>query len=277
MAEKIINDIPDYFIKFLLPLNKITEFDTETFGEAYNKRWNETIVCEYILTKKIESAQIHELFVSNKLNSNLLIRMSLDPIDKELCLRLMLSALHLNEKEASKLLKHHGYMEIEYITAVDNIRQRVDFVCKLLLSLLKYTRAPGYMNKSALVYRPASWLKPFHKRKMLSDADLFLLSTTVHLKEKAALYTAHTHGMEQFNLPDILIKYIDYRKTSYYLDAIHNMALYGINKRVTLGPGDTTELCSDGTLFDVLFVEKDPFHPFGKYGAIELKERIEEL
>ena len=116
-------------------------------------------------------------------------------------------------------------------------------------------------------------MESFLKNTSLASADLFLLFTNTHWAKRDNENWIHTHGMEQFGLPDIQVKFTENAKASYYRELLNNTAIYCIKNGPVLQVGDTAELAGDGVMYKINAVKKDVEHPYGHFGAIEITKQ----
>jgi hypothetical protein len=151
--------------------------------------------------------------------------------------------------------------------------ERVRFSVQTLLTVLQHDSAIGYVNVSGQVYRPKIMVEPFFEKSFLEPIDLFLLCANTHLVKNDNKYWMHTHGMEQFGLPDIQVTFTENEPAPYYRELLCDAAIYSIKQGPVLHVGDTAELAVDGVMYKINAVKKDAEHPYGHFGAIEITKQ----
>ena len=82
-------------------------------------------------------------------------------------------------------------------------------------------------------------------------------------------YWAHSHGMEQFGLPDVECPYHDADRHDYFYQLVGDACLYMIENGPVLSIGDTAELQGDGVIFKVAEGSKEGF---GRFGCLRLEQ-----
>jgi hypothetical protein len=80
----------------------------------------------------------------------------------------------------------------------------------------------------------------------------------------------HTHGLDQFNVPDLQTRFRDSKQHEYYWELISDASIYTIENGPVLKPGDTAELKGDGVIYEIVSAKIDPDHPFGSFGCLEI-------
>ncbi len=148
----------------------------------------------------------------------------------------------------------------------------------VLLTLLEDEKIPGFFNACGESYLSRRLIGDVLKADTLTSDDVCYLFTSFQLIHEENGYSAHTHGMEQFALPDIQMNFEKLEKYSSIRIIMIHVALTMMEEGQALKPGTTFEIRGEGIIYDIKSVSKDKDFPdhFGKYGAIEFSERKED-
>ena len=266
------NKQPEFYIHFCIPLSTAIEFDTNQIMKKFREQWGIKIACGENPEWSDSDMKIRKYLLTDGAN-NLLISVDERPLPSYLSNFSIDSVHNLDADESSSFLDHKAYILIKYVMGDSSAMERVKFSVQSLLTLLQYDSAIGYVNVSGQVYRPKIMVEPLFERTFLEPIDLFLLCTNTHLVKNDSEHWIHTHGMEQFGLPDIQVKFTENAKASYYRELLNNTAIYCIKNGPVLQVGDTAELAGDGVMYKINAVKKDAEHPYGHFGAIEITKQ----
>ena len=176
----------------------------------------------------------------------------------------------LTDEERAAAETHQGYVRLDYLGGSATPRERAAFLCRALLSLMQMPHAVGYICLSAMAYHPRPWLDRFSAQN-LSDGDLFLLLTDTHLVSGGLDRASwiHTHGMEQFDAPDVEVRVAD-DDSRKMRDVLGNAALYMIRSGPVLKRGHSLQLENEGEVYRVVGAPRMRGHRFGRHGLIGL-------
>jgi len=97
-------------------------------------------------------------------------------------------------------------------------------------------------------------------KKVLQLEDLYLMFVSTQQVDYGTRYWLHTHGLEQFNLPNLEITFQDRDKLGYYQMVLDNMAIYILENGNILKSGETAEIMGDGVNY-LITVRKDEEFP----------------
>lgn len=263
------DEMEQYYINLWIPFSDVINLDIDLIMGAFEKTWS----------KKIIVGEADDLFGSKKegiknylvLYNDHTIRLKYEkqPIPEDLS-KLVLQTPNLNNDSKRKIKHQKSHIMVEYLMGSDDAKERIRISAMVLISLLNINEAIGYVNTSAMVYRPKNDISYLLKKDNLDSIDLFQLFIKTELVSMQNKYWMHTHGMEQFDCPDIQILYND-NNTSYNEKLISNAAIYMINRGAILNPGNSIELNKDGKIWKIESVKANEDHNFGQYGAIEIK------
>jgi hypothetical protein len=190
-----------------------------------------------------------------------------------------------NQEQIDRVKNHKGHASLAYLLGPQESLQRVRFAADAVMTLLNDDRAIGFVNVSSEFYWPKEMIRKLLSKEALfrfkgvpeqfrnqwaQAARLFLLFVNLHLLRDTRERWFHTHGLEQFHLPDMQVKFADPAKDAYYIDLLKSASLYAINNGPVLKPNDTMDMAGDGIMYRIKPVSPDPEHPYGHFGAIEL-------
>lgn len=272
--------IPDYCIRIILPLSTEITFDYNAFSVEYLQRWNDKIVCGS-LEKDTGDTSIESKFAICDTNQNKIIWMTYSPQQLQPELTKLLTAASdagftdnekLMDSDKTALLSNKASIELNYMLGEVTGKERAEFTAKSILLLSKLYPVIGYVDASAQSYRPVSKLMAFEGKSKLESSDLFLIFVNVQIVSGVSTTEIHTHGMDQFWLPDIQMIFKNKSDLNYNFDVLRNSAVYLLEKGNILKIGDTGELAGDGINYEVIKVKEVKDHSFGYYGAIGLKK-----
>lgn len=259
-------------IRVMVLLSEPIILEKERFISLYHREWKDNLLFEENpqwsdLTKGIQSYLVSDGFHcailtyhSNSIPEGLIVR------------SLQLS----NIKDSSEVMKYKGhtaYIDVHYAVSVGETfsLDKVRFINRLLHLFATIEETVGFINISAQLTRSRLDYFRMSKKADLNKAVLFHLFVSVQI-EQGKEFWMHTHGMEQFELPDIECWYDNEKDGAYYYELIGNMALYMFDKGPILKVGHTFSM--DGEeMFEIAKPKDVEGHEFGKDGAIRIKKR----
>lgn len=274
--------LQNYCINLFIPLTENKNFNPQDLMNTFKQMWGIDIVCVQPNGEESENGASKKYMVGNGPdNNNLYITWTREPLKKEMIDILVESSEAgftnnepITTADVAKLKNHKGYFQVEYILGPDAPKRRVLFTTKLLLTLSKMYSSSGFVNASAQSYIPSTRIgADLFKNKELPTSEIFLLFVNIQMVADGHQIELHTHGMDQFWLPDIQMQFSDKDNLNSYYDVIRNAAVYMIEKGNAMNIGDTANLAGDGMMFKVTEVKEERDHPFGYYGVIGLKRQ----
>jgi hypothetical protein len=263
--------LPDYGIHLLIPVAEKIEIDEAGVVAHFKKRGVEKVVCSHVEKWSDPKKGIKKYLVGNGAN-NLVLTVMPEPLGKELtemCITMWSSG---DEKEAEDLRKHKSFIGIEYQLGLAKPMDRVAFTAKLLRHVLKRKETLGYLNASAQTFVFKKRVGDVLAKKKLETADLFRLFVGFHVVDLDAKYDVHSHGLGAFELPDLRKSCWDEKQVDAVKNQLSEIAVYMIRKGVALKPGETLRFAEEKKVYRIRAVEPDEEHPFGKFGAVEIRE-----
>jgi len=260
---------PEYHIHLCMPLVRPGAFDPEDIMQRFKARWGIDVGCSNV-EEWSQPKKKQEIYLLGNGKDNLRITVAGTPLSKDLKEVILRGAPDLGQEEVQAVKDHAGYYLLDYILGDDDSAEPVYFTAKALMIFLEDKNVIGFANIPAMLYQPREKIESILDNldgQEFSSAELFLLFVTVHLVDEDGKYWIHTHGMEQFGLPDIQMWYADGDKYDYY-EFVGTAAAYMIDNGPVLKPSDTAELTGDGIIYKIESAEEELDHPFGEFGSI---------
>lgn len=281
----------NYYVNLYIPLSEGKTFNPEDLVKTFKEMWGITIVCadDRGIGRKFRgtppddsrNTSLKGYMVSEGMDkNNLLLAWDSEPLSKERVDVLIRGSMAgftngqiISESDVSSLRGHKAYFQVDYIRGPEDPKERMLFTAKLLLTLSKHYPVCGYVDSSAQAYTPlSSYPSGIFDRREITVTDLFRLFINVQTISDTEDAEIHTHGMDQFWLPDVQL-ICPKEGLSRDLDVLRNAAIHMIDEGKAMNIGDTSEVAGDGRLFKVGAVKPDDQHPFGFYGAISLRRQ----
>jgi Domain of unknown function (DUF4261) len=180
----------------------------------------------------------------------------------------------LDDRNVEDYMDNRAHIVIENTVSRQTGRMQSAFAVQILLTILKEANAAiGYNAISAMMYRAKEPILALLNRNPKFDATMmFNLLGSMHAIRNGR-YWIHTHGMEQFGLPDIEVRFDDEGQRSYFINLLGNAAAYMIHQGRVLKVGDTSEMAGDGVVFRIASAQSDSQHQFGVFGAVAITEK----
>jgi hypothetical protein len=260
--------LPESHIHLVLLYSAGPAFDPDSYMQACQERWNAKVVCADA-SELWPSADGRTSYMLTDGTHTARLAVSSEPLEDRLISMLQMGTPYLDERAAAELRDHVAYIVFDYLLGPDNGSERATFAAKALLTLARDLAVVGYVDTSAMLYQTRSQVDALLSATLTPD-ELFLLLGSVHTVGEGAGAWIHTHGMEQFGVPDLQIHLADASDQEYYRDVLINAAIYMIDRGPVLKPGDTAELVGDGVIYRILKAKRNRLHPFGEYGCLEL-------
>ncbi|HVP76384.1 MAG TPA: hypothetical protein VMV04_00670 [Thermodesulfobacteriota bacterium] len=281
----------NYYVNLCVPLSESKPFNPEDLARAFKEMWGIAVICadDNELGRKFRRTRCNESLEANLKGyvisegvdkNNLLLAWNSKPLSKERTEVLVQASDRgftnrqiISVPGISSLRNHKAYFDLDYIRGPDDPKERMLFTAKLLLTLSKRYPVCGYVDSSAQSYTPLpSYPSGIFDKREITLTDLFRLFVNVQTISGTTDTEIHTHGMDQFWLPDLQIICPE-EELSRDFDVLRNAAIYMIHKGRPLEVGGTGELAGDGRLFKIAAIKPDDQHPFGFYGAISLRRQ----
>lgn len=260
--------LPESHIHLVLPFSAAPSFEPDSFMFSYQERWGAKIACADA-SELWPSADGRTSYMLTDGTHTGRLAVSSEPLEDRLVSVTLMGAPYLDERDVAALRDHAAYIAFDYLLGSDNGSERATFAAKALLTLVHDPAVVGYVDTSAMLYQTRSQVDALLTATLTPD-ELFLLLANAHTVGEGAGAWIHTHGMEQFGVPDLQMRLADTGDQDYYRDVLINAAIYMIDRGPVLKPGDTAELVGDGVIYRIKSVKRDRLHPFGEYGCLEL-------
>jgi hypothetical protein len=149
--------------------------------------------------------------------------------------------INLNDEQKSKILSHKAYILIE----IDRSGLlSMDLLGKVIKIALKEDLVIGYMCILGQIIFMKEIFKDDFLDSVLEPDDLLSMFMSIQLVSRATgflgkkKYWVHTHGLEQFALPDIQINDVAAKKLDVAYEWIYGVALHSMNNNVEIKPGE---------------------------------------
>ncbi|MDI7278220.1 MAG: DUF4261 domain-containing protein [Anaerolineae bacterium] len=265
--------LPDYRILLCLPLREPVDLDPHQLVERYRARWGTSLRCGENPQWADPQKGTRGYLAADDQHS-ILLTVSARPLGADLMDPLPDSNWHLtalDEAQKATLEGQRGYVMLRYALGSEEPLARVRFTARVLLALLDLLDgAIGYVNVAAQSYVPRETLQAYLPDHPLEPAGLFLLFGNAQFVEEGSGHWVHTHGMEQFGVPDIEVTTAEDNQAHHCWNLLASAAAYMIERGPILKPGHTAELLGDGVIYRIREARVEPNHPYGQCGAIEL-------
>jgi hypothetical protein len=272
-AEKETKPTVQAVTSVVLPLRDVHQLDTATFSRRFREIWGDKIAISEAKSQSLGSRK-YEL---GRGSEKLTLTVESNPLPRGLAevsiTAAKSSALpnELTSSEEKEFLDNVGHMTMMNQISQNNGPAQSAFLSEALITLMKQVdSAVGYNVLSAQMYRTRAWLDSMLSGTPGMDpALMFVLLGNIHAVRNGKFWI-HTHGMEQFGVPDIEVEFDDESKRSYFTELIGDAAMYTAENGPILKVGDTAELAGDGVMYRIGEAVVDPEHPFGRFGAIRI-------
>ncbi len=268
-------------IRILIPLSEKADFKQEAFQNTYQETWGNKVFCEPINNDDRDEVYDNNYILTDSLHRNMiLLKYSSKPLDSEITKMLANAGKKgftdnkpITNEDTQALQNHQAFIELECNIGQREAIDSLDFTANTLLSVFKVLPAIGYANTIAQSYKPLVRIKEFESRTTLQRADLFLLFVNIQIVSDNTYTDIHTHGMDQFKLPDLQIVFDEKTETNYHYNVLRSAAVYIIENGNILKLGNTWQLSGDNTIFEVVLYKNDKQH-FGYNRVISLERTI---
>lgn len=254
----------DYSIDLCIPLKKPIRVNPKKVMKGFKKRWGVKVAFEQY--PKLSIPERGSYLLTNGKNC-LVVSNSTEPLAKEM-VELFLSGLGIRDEERNALTANKGCILLQALDMNDRTLDRAILASQSLFLFLNDTNSLGYASKSGQLYRPVRGLKKFSQVSAIGPFELLLVLTTVH--SLSELNWMHTHGMDQFGVPDIEIWYDEEEEREYFQGLLGYAATYCIENGPILKVGDTMGNAADGIDFRVKQAVEKTDHSYGRFGGIQL-------
>jgi len=261
--------LPAYHIHLYIPFAARPAIDAEAIIEQFQRRWNTEVACGEAPQLGPTEEKVMTYLMGNGTH-NLRLTVSRNSLPPNLVNVVIDGAPELSGTDKRAIRANQGYVSFDYLVGPEEPAARVRFAAQTLLALAELDGALGYINVSAMLYRPRSHVESFFKQKNLESTDLYLLFVHTHSVEDNGGIWLHTHGLEQFGAPDLQTRFSDTNRHEYYWELLSDASIYMIENGPVLKPGDTAELKGDGVIYKIASAKPDPDHPFGAFGSLEI-------
>jgi len=267
------------YIRLIIPLSDFDTFEPDIFVKEYMNNWQTKLVCvETNDLKKDNNKQRIYLLGNGK--HNLMIKINNCPLNKEFTDILIDASKNgftanesITNEEALALSSHKANLELEYVFGSEEKIDRAICTSQLIVSIFKNFKAIGLVNVSAQSYIPANKLTHILQKQDLLLTDIFDLFVNTQTVKSDNVTEVHTHGMEQFYLPDMILYSKNNLDVSYNSSILKNACVYNIENNNILKVGDGFQLTGYKETFLIEKTVPEKGHPFGAFGAVGIREK----
>lgn len=260
--------------RIVIPMKAALALNASSFATDYHRDWRGTVTINRIEGDVPQSGGARKYRLSEATES-LVLTTDDRPIPPELVKTTLevakKSALPngFDQQDAEDFAGNIAHAVIESDPAESTGRFQAAFVLQTLLTILRHIDASiGYTPLSAQTYRSRKWVLSFLAGRPRFDPNtMFLLLGNMHLVRDGE-HWIHTHGMDQFGLPDVETRFADQSRTAYFRGLVGNAALYMLGKGPVLKIGNTAEMAGDGVWYRIVTAKSDSDHGYGAFGAI---------
>lgn len=256
-------------IRFCIPLSENTYLDPACLMADFYERWGIKIGCEENADWSNPTQKMRKYLLTDGLNM-IIISTYEKPLPPNLRKITAESAPDLTNEQRTAFMEHHGFAAIEYATGPDEPVENVRFTARVLLSMLSAMPGTGYISIPGQVYRPVEKVRQFMREGSVDLPVLFVLAVGLQYVYDQREVWLHTHGMEQFRLPDLEMKFPDKAAARRHQELISNTAVYMMDEGPVMKPGHTCELGDDGIVYQVRAPRGESKKHFGRYSALEI-------
>lgn len=252
-------------IRIYILFSQVPAFNPKELSELLWRRWGSESTCR---ERKVPSDLATKTYLVHNEGHTLTLNVSSQPLPGEMApLIAAVPPSRLSEEEVQRLKSHTAHVLISYRGGPGAANERILATAQVLLALLRLDGAVGLSNVPAQSYIPAGRLPEGARvKKELDASDLYNLFANTELVNNGEELWLHTHGMAQFYLPDLEVRFQDKERLGYYEALLGNAAVYMIGNRVTMKPGETARLPGDDTLYQVVAGEADESQRCGVIG-----------
>jgi hypothetical protein len=251
---------PGSFVNIFIPFPQPLSLDTKKISESFSEQWGHGISFKESKNGYVVSESVNQLIIEvhNERLANEFVDILTSPF------------YGLDNNETQKLKYHNAYINLLGSGKPKENNAYPIFVAQVLLTLLREEGAIGFSNAAAQSYYPVNRFVSFGKKSGLQPEELYLLFVSVQQVNDQDGYWFHTHGLEQFNVPNLEIKFTDKEKSSYYQSVIENTSVYLIINGDIIKSENTLELMGDGVIFKAV-LRRDQEFPTGMLTLTEKK------
>ena len=240
------------YIHIFIIFPKLFTIDADELSNAYIEQWGHSIS-----VSKVNS----QYKVTNN-SSELTLELQDFPLPSSFIEMLTSPFYRLNEDEAIQVKNHKSSINLQVSRTTENQQEQTLFVAQVLLSVLRKEPPVGLVNVAAQYYHPVRRLEAYNSKTSLQPEDMYLLFVSVQQVDNEGSYWFHTHGLEQFGVPNFEIEFSNKDDEEYYQSVIESASVYLIARGDIIKSGSTLSIMGDGINFQAT-LRKDKEFPTG--------------
>jgi hypothetical protein len=196
----------EYHIHLILPESDRNAFTPTEFVDAFKARWGTTIACEP--SPQLGGGANTDVFLAGDGARKVRLVIERKKLPAELVELLNSAVFSLSEEQADALSRHVGAIRLDYLFGDTPARERVEICAEMLLSLGELRGIIGIVNAAAQSYLPIERVSTdLRSATTLHPDDLCRLFIGSQAVGSDNSFSIHSHGMEQFSLPNFEIPF----------------------------------------------------------------------
>jgi len=249
-------------IHLILPLSGPIRLDPTAFPKRFLERWGFQIACGE--TPKLANDRLAHAFLAGDGNRNAVVTTVDQKLPAALTDLLLSPMIPLAPAEADGIRSHRAAARIDYLFGNAPPKQAVELCSQLLLSLFQFGEVQGFANLAAQSYRPRGSIPPELLSSQPLDPDVlsFLFVSTQAVTEPSSL-VVHTHGMEQFALPNLEVPFPAGASIPHAHSTVLAVAADILGRGTAPSPGESFHLQDHPRVLRAVSLKEDPDHPSG--------------
>jgi hypothetical protein len=249
---KSTQSVSGSYVYISIPFSSSINLETKEIADSFSKQWG----------YEISFSKSNNGYVISRDKNQLTLELHNERLPKNLVDLLTAPFYGLSEDELQKLRFHKAFISIQGLGQQGNSKEQVLLAAHVMLTLFKEKGAIGFANFAAQSYYPISRFESYLDKAVLQPEELYFLFVSVQQVDGQDSYWYHTHGLEQFGVPNIEINFLDKGDADYYQSVIENTSVYLIAKGDIIKSGNTLELMGDGVVFKAT-LKRDQEFPTG--------------
>lgn len=267
---------PDVTCRTVLPLKDHLWIDMNEFFDKYRSLWGDVLPFKEAPVPGDIDQRIRRFVVGDAKN-RIMLSVVDHPLPESLVSLLSdapktyaLQTMKFDESDKTQLRNHKAHIMIEITTNADNAPIPAQIVAWVTLCFTRFYPITGYAPQSAQAYRTSEWVNSLITPDKFDAASLFIMLCNHHMVRNGENWI-HTHGMEQFGLPDVEVFFDDQNQYPGLLELVSDMSIYMIENGPVMAIGHTTQSRGEDAIYRVVEPRINPQHPYGRFGALGLR------
>ncbi len=258
-------------MRFIIPLRERISIDNGKFGQHSIDLWGEENALFCVQLERLKQLTSTKSALSITDFTHWAVFKLLDaPLDRQQVERIINVPDTLTPVQQAALRTHKAALVIEMLSGTSDRVACAQFAVKALKTVLQYDEALGCVVEAHGGYWPKEAIDQYQRADDMKTLLLLLTRTELFLAADGFSYLTHLHGMEQFGLPDLRVKFFNWEDAEYYRALVERCALYALRDGQVMEAGEIAELIGDGVIYRINEVTQQERSHFGRYGALAL-------